>query len=144
MLSLLPLLLAAEETPAACTAVAPPPPGFAGWSTPGNRPLIGARFNVSGALAVAGETAEEHARGGKAAVIEIAIPRAGTYGVALSDGAWIDVVRDGKALTAVGHGHGPACSGIRKIVRFALGAGQYQFRLSGIKAASIGVMIAPQ
>ncbi|MFY0022699.1 hypothetical protein ABTQ05_22485, partial [Acinetobacter baumannii] len=76
----------------------------------------------------AGETAEERARGGKAAAVEIDVPRAGTYAVALSDAAWIDVNRNDKTQTSTGHDHGPACSGIRKIVAFALVPGHYQLR----------------
>ncbi|MGL4314058.1 MAG: hypothetical protein ACRCSO_08715 [Sphingomonas sp.] len=139
---LLPLLLMLDPASQACPTPAAPPPGFADWAMPGNRPGIGQRFDVAGALAVVGETAEERARGGRAAVIEIEVPRAGSYGVALSDGAWIDMVRNGKPLAATGHDHGPPCSGIRKIVRFTLVPGRYQLRLSGIMASSIGVMVA--
>jgi hypothetical protein len=117
--------------------------GLAGWATNGSHPGIGTRFTLTGAANVAGLTAEERARGGTAAIIEIAVPTARTYSIALSDGAWIDVVQGGKPLAAVGHEHGATCTGIRKIVKFTLGAGQVQLRLSGIKAATIGVLIAP-
>ncbi|WP_258046302.1 hypothetical protein [Sphingomonas folli] len=70
------------------------------------------------------------------------IARAGTYRVALGDAAWIDVVRAGRALAASAHGHGPACSGIRKMVDFQLGPGRYVLQLSGTKASSLPVMIA--
>lgn len=133
----LPLLMMAETPPSACT----PPPGFEAWSTHGNRPGIGQRFDLAGALAVAGETAEERARDGRAVVVEIDVPRAGRYAIALSDGAWIDLVRNGSPVAAAGHQHGTACSGIRKIVEFDLAPGRQQLRLSGIKAATIGVLI---
>jgi len=144
MLPVLALLIAGQAAPAACPAIVPPPRGLEAWAVPGNRPGVGMRFDLAGSRSAAGLTAEERARGGTATIIWIDVPRAGNYGIALSDAAWIDVMRDGKALPSVGHDHGPACTGIRKIVRFALLPGRHQLRLTGIKASSIGVLIAPQ
>lgn len=62
--------------------------------------------------------------------VTLRIAEAGTYGVALGIGAWIDVARDGRSLDSVGHGHGPACSTIRKIVDFRLEPGTYTVTLS--------------
>ncbi|TCP37038.1 hypothetical protein [Sphingomonas sp. BK235] len=70
------------------------------------------------------------------------VARPGTYRVALGDAAWIDVVRAGHALTASAHGHGPACSGIRKMVDFQLEPGRYVLQLSGTRATSLPVLIA--
>lgn len=144
LVMILGLMLATEAAAQPCPVQPVLPRGFAGWTVPGNRPGIGRRFDVTGARAVAGETAQERARGGKALVVEITVPRAGSYAVALSDAAWIDLVRNGKTQAATGHQHGDTCSGIRKIVRFDLLPGQYQLRLSGIKADRIGIMIADQ
>ena len=142
LLPFIALLLAGQAPSTPCPAVAPPPAGLAGWVTNGSRPNIGTRFTLTGAANVAGLTAEERARGGTAAIIEIAVATAGTYSIALSDGAWIDVVQRGKPLAATGHEHGAPCTGIRKIVKFTLGGGPVQLRLSGIKAATIGILIA--
>ncbi|MBY0519717.1 MAG: hypothetical protein K2P79_04750, partial [Sphingomonas sp.] len=79
---------------------------------------------------------------GPAAIVAIEIARAGTYSVALGDAAWVDIVQDGKPITSTGHEHGPPCSGIRKIVRFTLAPGRYALHLSGMKAATIDVLIS--
>lgn len=144
MLPLIAMLLAADG-PANCPADVPPPPSaFRAWATPGNRPAIGVRFDLAGSTSVAGETAAERGRGGKAAFITLTVPRAGRYGVALSEKAWVDMARGQHVLAATGHEHGPACGGIAKIVWFDLAPGDYQLRLSGIKAPSVGVLVAAQ
>ena len=55
---------------------------------------------------------------------------AGTYRVALSTAAWIDLIEDGKALAPTTFGHGPDCSGIRKIVDFPLKPGKHTLQIS--------------
>ncbi len=137
------MLIAGQAAPRLCTAQALPPTGLEGWGTTGNRPIVGTRFIITGAANVAGLTPAERARGGKGAIISISVARADTYAVALSDGAWIDVTQGEGPIVAVGHGHGPACSGIRKIVKFTLKAGLAQLRLSGLKMPKIGVLVAP-
>jgi hypothetical protein len=54
-----------------------------------------------------------------------------TYRVALSAAAWIDLIEDGKSLTPAAFGHGPDCSGIRKIVDFQLTPGKHALQISG-------------
>lgn len=76
---------------------------------------------------------------GTAVTIEIA--GAGTYGVAIDTGAWIDVSRDGQALRSTAHGHGPACSTIRKIVDFQLEPGRYTILLSRTEAATVRLLV---
>lgn len=71
----------------------------------------------------------------------LTIAKAGTYSIALSSGAWIEVTRDGRRLESVSHGHGKDCSGIRKIVDFALRPGTYQVQLSESAAPSIAVLV---
>lgn len=69
------------------------------------------------------------------------VVRSGTYRVVLSDPAWIDVMSEGGALTSTGHGHGPPCSGIRKIVAFALHPGDYTVRISKSRVANVRIMV---
>ncbi len=85
------------------------------------------------------EDAKPIGYGGNAA---LEISRAGTYHVALGWGAWIDVVRDGKPLESIAHGHGPACSGIRKIVDFALQPGRYLVSIDGNEAPEVSILVA--
>jgi hypothetical protein len=75
-------------------------------------------------------------------VFHVTIATAGTYRVVLQNAAWIDLVRDGKSLTSVGHMEGAPCSGIRKIVDFALQPGTYALQLSSAKTKEMRILIA--
>lgn len=58
------------------------------------------------------------------------VKEAGTWRVALGSGAWVDVVKDGKTAVSVAHGHGPDCSGIRKMVDYSLQPGRYTLQIA--------------
>jgi hypothetical protein len=73
-------------------------------------------------------------------MIPIEAKKAGRLIVALDAGAWIDLVRDGTAVKSVTHGHGPACSGIRKMVEFDVTQGRYQLQIVNAPTASIHAM----
>ncbi|ABE63535.1 hypothetical protein Nham_2757 [Nitrobacter hamburgensis X14] len=60
----------------------------------------------------------------------IDVREAGTYRVALDSAAWIDLVRGRQAVISIAHGHGPACTGIRKIVDFPLAPGLYTLQIA--------------
>lgn len=142
------LALVLQMTPApatACTAVAPPPAGLAAWNAPPSAaPTIGRPAALTLAVAATAGLTVEHmpAPGSFAGRYAFAIDTPGTYRVALSAGAWIDVVDGrGKALESIAHTQGPACSGIRKIVDFALAPGAYTLQLSGAKAPALRVLI---
>ncbi len=47
----------------------------------------------------------------------------------------------GAPLTSSAHGHGPACSGIRKLVAFELTAQPYLLKLTGLKTPTARVML---
>jgi hypothetical protein len=151
---------AAFAQPAACPAEpAPPPAALAAWASraplaaaadapdaadaalvPGRavdltlRPAAGLRYAVP--------PEKVGAAGSHGGLVGLTIARAGTYRVALGAGAWIDVVRDGKAVASTAHGHGPACSGIRKMVDFSLTPGRYLIQLAGSDAQKIGALVA--
>ena len=69
------------------------------------------------------------------------ITEAGTYRIALGSAAWIDVVRGGKPVTSTAHGHGPACSTIRKMVDFPLMPGRYILQVSANAGAGLPVLV---
>ncbi|WP_082543472.1 hypothetical protein [Sphingomonas sp. Leaf339] len=69
-------------------------------------------------------------------------PAAGRYRVALGSSAWIDVVGGGKAIDPAAHGHGPACSDVRKMVDFDLRPGRYLLQIAGSDAASLRLMVS--
>lgn len=72
-----------------------------------------------------------------------AVTRPGRYRVALGTPAWVDVVAAGRTATAVAHGHGPACSGIRKMVDFDLRAGRYLLQVAGHEGSALTLMVTP-
>ncbi|KTT71414.1 hypothetical protein [Sphingomonas endophytica] len=162
---LLPLLLGALPLPgqdaatdATCATVRPAfPTGLEGWSV--RMPLDAGSSTRNAPVLVIGRAAElrltagerltpavapahvpEAGTGGGLALFQVA--RAGTYRIALGQPAWIEVVRAGKALPAAAHGHGPACTGIRKMVDYRLSPGRYVLQLTGTNAATVPVMIA--
>ena len=67
--------------------------------------------------------------------------QAGTFRVALGSGAWIDVVKDGKAIESTAHGHGPDCSGVRKMVDFPLEAGSYILQIAANGQAQLPLLV---
>lgn len=74
------------------------------------------------------------------AMVPIDVKKPGRLVVALDAGAWIDLVRDGVAVKSLAHGHGPACSGIRKLVEFGVTPGRYLLQIVNAPAASIHAM----
>src|SRR6202012_1320474 len=73
-------------------------------------------------------------------LFEIKVDKPGTYVVGLGAGAWIDVLKDGKALMSSAHDHGPACSTLRKMVEFPLQPGRYVLQVSGAADAKLAIM----
>jgi hypothetical protein len=74
-------------------------------------------------------------------LLALTIAQAGTYRIALSSGAWIDLIEDGKAQASTNHGHGPPCSTIRKVVDFSLKPGLYTLEVSANASPEIGVLV---
>jgi hypothetical protein len=145
------LLQAAPATAApVCTATVAPPAGLEAWSTaPGmTGDVIAPGKNVALTLEPVDSVTfplpleRKPAAGTFGGVYHVTIATAGTYRVALQNGAWVDLVRDGESLTSVAHMEGAPCSGIRKIVDFALQPGTYIVQLSGAKSAQMRILIA--
>ena len=84
-----------------------------------------------------GRKPDVHKFGG---MIPIEVKKAGRLIVALDAGAWIDLVRDGAVVKSVAHGHGPACSGIRKMIEYDVAPGRYQLQFVYAPTASIHAM----
>lgn len=143
-----------------CSATTPAlPPELAGWSSNVPRTAAASESTAARASLSVGQAAQLRlmpttavryalppekpgtptSHGGLAS---FTVAKPGTYRVALGAAAWIDVVRDGKALASVAHGHGPACSGVRKMVNFKLTPGRYLLQVAGNADPVIPVMIA--
>jgi hypothetical protein len=67
----------------------------------------------------------------------------GVYQVTLSGEGWIDLVQEGKALGASDHSGAKNCPGLRKSVRFMLGAAPVVLQISNAVADTIKVGIRP-
>lgn len=69
-------------------------------------------------------------------------PAAGRYRLALGSGAWIDVLSGTTPVASVGHGHGPDCTGLRKMVDFDLQPGRYLLQIAGNDTTTLPLMVA--
>jgi hypothetical protein len=150
---------AMHDAPATCPLTPPPlPAAYRGWTTMTPRgagtdaagaptlPLgAGTLLALHDAAAVRFAVAPGHApaAGSSGGLATVAVSRAGRYRVALGGGAWIDLVRNGTPLASIGHGHGPACTTVKKTVDFDLQPGRYLLQLSGSTAPVLAVMVAP-
>ena len=84
-----------------------------------------------------GRKPDVHKFGG---MIPVEVKKTGRLIVALDAGAWIDLVRDDAVVKSVAHGHGPACSGIRKMIEYDVAPGRYQLQIVNAPTASIHAM----
>src|ERR1700743_475252 len=70
-------------------------------------------------------------------------PKAGTYTISLSAGAWVDVVQDGHELKPKGFSGATDCDGIRKTMKYELAAQPFVLQVSGAKESAISIAILP-
>jgi hypothetical protein len=76
-------------------------------------------------------------------LLALDVAQAGTYRIALSTAAWIDVVGKEGALRSVAHGRGPDCTGIRKMVDYVVPAGRHTLQISANGTPQITVLAVP-
>ena len=97
---------------------------------------------VAYALPPGGKKKDGEARYG--GMLAFAAPeKPGVYQVTLSSEGWIDLVQDGASLKAADHSGVKDCAGLRKSVRFNVGAAAVALQISGAPADSIKVAIRP-
>jgi hypothetical protein len=70
-------------------------------------------------------------------------PKAGIYTVSLSAGGWVDVVQDGHALKPRAFSGATDCDGIRKTMKYEIGASPFVLQISGTREDSVSVAILP-
>ena len=149
----------AREAEPVCVMAAPPPPELVGWAA---RVPLAAAVNPRGlakAALVVGAAIDatlqpigkvryvaKPEKPGKAdsygGLYVLVVTRPGTYRIALGDGAWIDLLKGKKPIASTAHGHGPICTGIRKMVDFSLERGRHVLQIAGSPGSTIPVMVA--
>jgi hypothetical protein len=70
-------------------------------------------------------------------------PKAGIYTISLSAGGWVDLVQDGHALKPKAFSGATDCDGIRKTMKYELGASPFVLQISGTRENSVSVAILP-
>jgi hypothetical protein len=153
------LLLAAAPMPAADPACASPAPLAEPWTSWNQSGQVKAGALVAGAPALilgkpvaASLTPTAYvqfavapakgAKEGNGGLFTLSLKHAARIGIALDGPGWIDVLTGQTAQASVDHGHGPPCSGIRKIVWFDLAVGRHIVQLAGAKASTVRIMAA--
>jgi hypothetical protein len=138
--------------------VAPPPAELAGWtgrvavSAAGKIEALGAATLAPGKGAdvtllptpdVTYPVRPGHPGGSVSSggLLGFTIVQAGTYRVAIGSGAWLEVVRGTETLVSTAHGPGPACTGVRKMVDFALTPGDYLLEIAGNGTPTLPVLV---
>jgi hypothetical protein len=72
-----------------------------------------------------------------------ALAKPGTYRITLSQGAWVDVIQDGRDVKSSAFSGATGCDGLRKSVKFELTAAPFTIEVSGTTAHSIGLVVTP-
>jgi hypothetical protein len=72
-----------------------------------------------------------------------AAPKAGIYTISLSAGGWVDVVQDGHFLKPKAFSGATDCDGIRKTMKYEIGASPFVLLVSGTKEDAISIAILP-
>jgi hypothetical protein len=70
-------------------------------------------------------------------------PKAGLYTISLSAGAWVDIVQDGHFLKPKAFSGATDCEGIRKTMKYELGASPFVLQVSGTTEQAISIAILP-
>jgi hypothetical protein len=79
---------------------------------------------------------------GKTVETSLRIRKAGVFGIAVDQDGWVDLYKGrGKALEMASESRGPACSTIRKIIRYRLKPGTYRGEVRQLKAARVKLML---
>lgn len=149
----------ARESAVACAAALVLPPDLAGWARIASNktiyaygdaraadwPPLGAartelalhRFESLRYWAAPAQRPDSFKYGG---MVPVVAQKPGRLLVALDQGAWTDLVQGGRIVKSAAHRHGPACSGIGKIVEYDVMPGRYLLQIVNAPQASIRAM----
>lgn len=76
-----------------------------------------------------------------AGLAALEVTKAGRLEVTLSDRAYVDLIRDGRALDSTAHGHGK-CPGVAKAVMFDVTPGRYIVQIADSRSRSVRIGFA--
>jgi len=144
--------------PPACTAPAELPAALTGWTAPGSMNAAASVKGSAAARLTPGKAVQlkllptpkvtyplrPEKPGGSVSyggLTRFTIAEEGIWRVALSSGAWVDVVKDGTASQSVAHGRGPDCSGIRKMVDYRLTPGTYTLQIAANGSDALTLLV---
>ncbi|HEY0107180.1 MAG TPA: hypothetical protein VGB91_13945, partial [Rhizomicrobium sp.] len=78
-----------------------------------------------------------------AGFVTVPVTTAGDYLVSLSSEGWIEAIQDGAPLTSTAHTGDPDCPGLRKVVRFTLGAKPLTLQIANAPRGAVVLAITP-
>lgn len=150
---------AQEAAAPACAAPVAPTGELAPWTAPSQLQVAGNKADTSRARLPVGQAARltllqtpevryplrPEKPGGSVSyggLVQIDVREPGTYRLALDSAAWIDLVRGEQAVKSTAHGHGPPCTGIRKMVDFPLTPGSYTLQIAANGQPEMTVLVA--
>jgi hypothetical protein len=130
-----------------CPARVAPPPAMAGWTRPSPLPAARSEADLAKATLTLGQAITagfapvqavtyrvppEKADGPQVygGLYRLQVTEAGTYRIASSAAPWMDVFIGTAPVKSAAFGHGPACTGIGKMVDFPLQPGVYLVQFS--------------
>jgi len=149
---------AAEDAPV-CTAPGTLPAAMAGWATPVAQAAAATPDDLEAATLPIGQATKVRLLqtpavtyplrpakpGGSVSfggLLQLSVAAHGSYRVALDSPAWIDLVSpNNTAVDSFAHGHGPACTSVRKMVDFVLEPGIYTLEISATGSPDGEVMV---
>lgn len=103
---------------------------------------VTARLTPTDHVQYAASPAKGRKEEGYGGLFTLSLKQPARIGIGLSGPAWVDVVDGADIVASADHGHGPDCSGIRKIVWFDLSAGRHVVQIAGSASADIRIMAA--
>ncbi len=141
---------AMDVTREAAAWAAGPRAEVAAAAAPGAAPVVAAATLTQVALRPHPEVAfappPEQDRGAPdrfAGHVRVAVPKAGLWRVAASNGLWFDAVADGRILPSAAFEMQTRCAGPFKVVVFDLPAGEVALQFNGSPTAAVAVLLLP-
>ncbi len=118
---------------------------FAGLPAVGASAQVGVAYNLALAKDPSSPLPSERAAqpGRHGVAVNVSGVKAGLYQITLSQEGWIDVAQNGAAVKSSAFSGQHDCPGVRKTVRFQLGAGAMTVQISDAAEENVNLVILP-